>query len=78
MSIKLSTEMCDYYAQQLEYAQNRMAYMKATYNEWNNAANMEDSPGLVITYAARAGLAHDEYLFWTSVVASLKRKLKAI
>lgn len=78
MGIKLSPEMRDYYAQQLEYARTRMAQMRATYNEWNNAAYMADSPDLSITYAARAGLAHDEFLFWTSVVSSLKCKLKII
>lgn len=78
MGIKLSPEMRDYYAQQLEYARTRMAQMRATYNEWNNAAYMEDSSDLSITYAARAGLAHDEFLFWTSVVSSLKCKLKII
>ena len=78
MGIKLSPEMRDYYAQQLEYARSRMEQMRAAYNEWNNAAYMEDCPALSITYAARAGLAHDEFLFWTSVVSSLKCKLKII
>lgn len=78
MRIKLSPEMCDYYAQQLEYARSRVEQMRASYNEWNNAAYMEDSPDLAITYAARAGLAHHEFLFWTSVVSSLKCKLKII
>ena len=78
MGIKLSPEMRDYYAQQLEYARTRMEQMRATYNEWNNAAYMEDSPDLSITYAARAGLAHHEFLFWTSVVASLKCKLRIV
>ena len=78
MSIKLSTEMRDYYNTQLEYARSRMEQTRAAYNEWDNASYMEDSPDLSITYAARAGLAHDEFLFWTSVVSSLKRKLKVI
>lgn len=78
MNIKLSTEMRDYYNTQLEYARSRMEQTRAAYNEWDNAAYMEDNPDLSITYAARAGLAHDEFLFWTSVVSSLKRKLKVI
>ena len=78
MSIKLTPEMRDYYNMQLEYAQLRVQRARATYNEWDNASYMEDSPDLSTTYAARAGLAHDEYLFWTSVVSSLKRKLKVI
>lgn len=78
MNIKLSPEMRDYYNMQLEYARSRMEQTRAAYNEWDNAAYMEDSPDLSITYAARAGLAHDEFLFWTSVVSSLKRKLKVI
>ena len=78
MNIKLSPEMRDYYNMQLEYARVRMEHTRATYKEWDNAAYMEDSPDLAITYAARAGLAHDEFLFWTSVVSSLKRKLKVI
>ena len=78
MSIKLTPEMRDYYNIQLEYALIRMEKTRAAYNEWDNAAYMEDSPDLSITYAARAGLAHDEFLFWTSVVSSLKRKLKVI
>lgn len=78
MSIKLTPEMRDYYNMQLEYACIRMEQTRATYNEWDNAAYMEDNPDLSITYAARAGLAHDEYLFWTSAVSSLKRKLKVI
>ena len=78
MSIKLTPEMRDYYNMQLEYAQQRAQRARAAYNEWDNAAYMEDNPDLSITYAARAGLAHDEFLFWTSVVSSLKRKLKVI
>ena len=78
MKIEISEEMRDYYNVQLEYARNRMDQMRAAYNEWNNSAYMEDNPDLSITYAARAGLAHDEFLFWTSVVSSLKRKLKVI
>ena len=78
MSIKLTPEMRDYYNMQLEYAQLRAQRARATYNEWDNAAYMEDSLDLSISYAARAGLAHDEFLFWTSVVSSLKRKLKVI
>ena len=78
MSIKLSTEMRDYYNTQLEYARSRMEQTRAAYNEWDNASYMEDSPGLAITYTARAGIAYDEYMFWTSVVSSLKRKLKVI
>lgn len=78
MNIKLSAEMRDYYTLQLEYARTRMEKMRATYNEWNNAAYMEDNPDLAITYVARAGLAHDEFLFWTSIVSSLKCKLKVI
>ena len=78
MRFELTTEMKDYYAHQLSYARTRMEQMRATYNEWNNAAYMEDSPDLSITYAARAGLAHHEFLFWTSVVSYLKCKLKII
>lgn len=78
MSIKLTPEMRDYYNIQLEYAQQRAQRTRAAYIDWNNAAYMEDSPDLSISYAARAGLAHDEFLFWTSVVSSLKRKLKVI
>ena len=78
MNIKLSTEMRDYYNMQLEYACIRVDKSRAAYNEWDNAAYMEDNPDLSLTYAARAGLAHDEFLFWTSVVSSLKRKLKVI
>ena len=78
MSIKLTPEMRDYYNMQLEYAQQRAERTRATYKEWDNAAYMEDSPDVSISYAARAGLAHDEFLFWTSVVSSLKRKLKVI
>lgn len=75
MNIKLSAEMSAYYNTQLEYARTRAALAKDAYNEWNNASYMEDCPALSITYTARAGLAHDEYLFWTSVVASIKCKL---
>ena len=78
MKIELSAEMRDYYNMQLEYARIRMERTRVAYNEWNNAAYMEDNPDLSITYAARAGLAHDEFLFWTSTVSSLKRKLKVI
>ena len=78
MKIELSTEMRDYYNVQLEYARSRMEQTRAAYKEWDNAAYMEDSPGLAITYTARAGIAHDEFLFWTSVVSSLKRKLNDI
>ena len=78
MKIEISEEMRDYYNMQLEYARVRMERTRATYNEWDNAAYMEDNHDLAITYAARAGLAHDEFLFWTSVVSSLKRKLKVI
>lgn len=78
MKIEISEEMRDYYNTQLEYARQRATLAKTQYNEWDNAAYMEDSPGLAITYAARAGLAHDEFLFWTSTVSSLKRKLKVI
>ena len=78
MKIELSTEMRDYYNMQLEYARSRMEQTRAAYNEWDNSAYMEDNPDLSIAYAARAGLAHDEYLFWTSTVSSLKRKLKVI
>ena len=63
---------------QLEYARSRLEHTRVTYNEWDNAAYMEDNPDFAITYAARAGLAHDEFLFWTSVISSLKRKLKVI
>lgn len=76
MNIKLTAEMRDYYTSQLAYARTRAGLAKDAYNEWNNASYMEDNPGLSITYAARAGLAHDEYLFWTSVVASIKCKLR--
>lgn len=78
MKIKLTEEMRTYYNTQLEYAQQRMTLARTQYNEWNNAAYMEDCPALSITYSARAGLAHDEFLFWTSVVSSLKYKLKVI
>lgn len=78
MKIELSAEMRDYYNMQLEYARSRREQAKAAYNEWDNAAYMEDNPDLSISYAARAGLAHDEFLFWTSTVSSLKRKLKVI
>lgn len=78
MRIKLTEEMRAYYNTQLEYAQQRVTLARTQYNEWDNASYMEDSPDLAITYAARAGLAHDEFLFWTSVVSSLKRKLKVI
>ena len=78
MSIKLTPEMRDYYNMQLEYAQQRAQRSRAEYQSWDNAAYMEDNPDLSISYAARAGLAHDEFLFWTSVVSSLKRKLKVI
>lgn len=78
MRIKLSPEMIEYYNSQLEYARTRAAGAKVSYNEWNNAAYMEDNPALSATYTARAGLLYDEYLFWTSVVSSLKCKLKVI
>ena len=78
MNIKLTPEMRDYYNTQLDYARSRMEQLRETYKEWDNAAYMEDNPDLSITYAARAGLVHDEFLFWTSVVSSLKRKLKVI
>lgn len=78
MRIEISEEMRDYYNTQLAYAYSRMEQARAAYKEWDNASYMEDSPDLAITYAARAGLAHDEFLFWTSVVSSLKRKLKVI
>lgn len=78
MRIEISEEMRDYYNTQLAYACSRMEQVRAAYKEWDNAAYMEDSPGLAITYTARAGIAHDEFLFWTSVVSSLKRKLKDI
>ena len=78
MKIEISEEMRDYYNMQLEYAQLRAQRARSEYQSWDNAAYMEDSPDLAITYAARAGLAHDEFLFWTSVVSSLKRKLKVI
>ena len=70
--------MRDYYNMQLEYAEQSAERARATYIEWDIASYTEDSPDLSITYAARAGLAHDEFLFWTSVVSSLKRKLKVI
>lgn len=78
MKIEISEEMRDYYNTQLAYAHSRVEQARAAYKEWDNASYMEDSPGLSITYAARAGLAHDEFLFWTSVVSSLNRKLKVI
>lgn len=78
MKIKLTKEMCDYYNTQLEYARERATLAKTQYNTWNNAAYMEDCPALSITYTARAEIEHDEYLFWTSVVSSLKCKLKII
>ena len=78
VKIEISEEMRDYYNMQLEYAQQRAQHARADYQSWDNAAYMEDNPDLSITYAARAGLAHDEFLFWTSVVSSLKRKLKVI
>lgn len=78
MHIKLSPEMIEYYNSQLEYARIHAERAKAMYNEWNNMAYMEDSPALSISYSARAGLAHDEFLFWTSVVSSLKCKLRVI
>lgn len=78
MRFELTTEMKDYYAQQLSYARTRMEQMRAAYNEWNNAAYMEDSPAVALTYAARAELAHNEFLFWTSMVASLKCKLRTV
>ena len=53
MNIKLSTEMRDYYNVQLEYARSRMEQTRAAYNEWDNAAYMEDNPDLSITYAAK-------------------------
>lgn len=78
MKIELSAEMRDYYNTQLAYACSRMEQARAAYKEWDNAAYMEDSPGLAITYTARAGIAYDEYMFWASTVSSLKRKLKVI
>lgn len=78
MKIKLTEEMRDYYNTQLEYARERATLAKTQYNAWNNAAYMEDCPALSITYTARAEIEHDEYLFWTSVVASLKCKLKIV
>lgn len=78
MNIKLSEEMRDYFNTQLEYARQRATLAKTQYNAWNNAAYMEDSPALSITYTARAEVEHDEYLFWTSVVASLRSKLRII
>ena len=78
MNIKLSTEMRDYYNMQLEYAQQRAQHARADYQSWDIAAYMEDDPDSSITYAARAGLAYDEFLFWTSVLSSLKCKLKVI
>lgn len=78
MKIEISEEMRDYYNTQLEYARQRAQHAKSDYQLWDNASYMEDNPDLAITYAARAGLAHDEFLFWTSVVSSLKRKLKVI
>lgn len=76
MNIKLTAEMVDYYNFQLEYANTRATRAKTEYNEWNNASYMEDSADLAITYTARAGLAHDEYLFWLSVASSIRCKLR--
>lgn len=78
VKIEISEEMRDCYNTQLAYAYSRMEQARAAYKEWDNASYMEDNPDLAITYAARAGLAHDEFLFWTSTVSSLKRKLKVI
>ena len=78
MKIEISEEMRDYYNTQLAYACSRMEQARAAYKEWDNAAYMEDSPGLAITYTARAGIAYDEYMLWASTVSSLKRKLKVI
>lgn len=78
MRIEITEEMRDYYNMQLEYAQQRAQRARSEYQSWDNAAYMEDNPDLSISYAARAGLAHDEFLFWTSTVSSLKRKLKVI
>ena len=75
MNIRLTAEMIDYYNLQLEYANTCAARAKSEYNEWNNASYAEDSADLAITYTARAGLAHDEYLFWLSVASSIKCKL---
>lgn len=75
MRVKLDKSMIEFYQQQLEYATEKQREMRAAREMYKAKAYLEDEPALVMTFVARAELANDSYLFWTSQIASIRSKL---
>lgn len=75
MRVKLDKTMIEFYQQQLEYAAEKQREMRSTREMYKAKSYLEDEPALVMTFVARAELANDAYLFWTSQIASIRSKL---